>query len=94
MAKKKSGGSAGRQTDSRSKRLGVKIYGGQACVAGNIIIRQKGNKYRPGTNVSQGNDFTLHALCDGQVKFYKKKVTNFNGRKYEKTFVEVVPTNA
>ncbi len=94
MAKKKSGGSAGRQTDSRSKRLGVKIYGGQACVAGNIIIRQKGNKYRAGSNVGTGNDFTLHALVNGEVKFYKKRITNFNGRKYEKTFVEVVPSNA
>ncbi len=94
MAKKKSGGSASRQTDSRSKRLGVKIYGGQKCIPGNIIIRQKGNKYRAGENVGTGKDFTLHALVDGDVRFYKKRITNFNGRKYEKTFVEVVPANS
>lgn len=59
--------------DSRSKRLGVKIWGGQAIIAGNIIIRQKGSKVRPGEGVLQGKDFTLMALRPGIVKFYQKQ---------------------
>lgn len=90
MAKKKAAGSTKNLRDSRSKRRGVKIYGGQFCVSGNIIVRQKGTKFRPGNNVDMGKDFTLFATNDGQVNFYRKKVTKFNGRKYEQVFVEVI----
>jgi large subunit ribosomal protein L27 len=90
MATKKAAGSSKNGRDSRSKRLGVKIYGDQACTAGNIILRQKGSQYRAGENVGTGVDFTLFALKDGKVTFYEKKVLKFNGRKYKKTFVKVV----
>jgi large subunit ribosomal protein L27 len=90
MATKKAAGSSKNGRDSRSKRLGVKIYGDQACTAGNIILRQRGSKYRAGENVGTGVDFTLFALKDGKVTFYEKKVLKFNGRKYKKTFVKVV----
>lgn len=90
MAHKKAGGSTKNGRDSVAKRLGVKIYGGQPCKAGNVIIRQKGTKYRPGDNVGMGNDYTLFALTDGEVKFFRKKVQRFDGRKYERTFVSVV----
>lgn len=90
MATKKAAGSSKNGRDSRSKRLGVKIYGDQACTAGNIILRQKGSQYRAGENVGTGVDFTLFALKDGKVTFYEKKVQKFNGRKYKKTFVKVV----
>ncbi len=90
MATKKAGGSSKNGRDSRSKRLGVKIYGDQACIAGNIILRQKGSTYRAGNNVGTGKDFTLYALTDGKVSFSRKKVIRFDGRKYERTFVAVV----
>lgn len=90
MATKKAAGSSKNGRDSRSKRLGVKIYGDQACLSGNIILRQKGSTYRPGENVGQGVDFTLYALKDGKVSFYEKKVKRFDGRKYKRTFVKVV----
>lgn len=90
MATKKAAGSSKNGRDSRSKRLGVKIYGDQACTAGNIILRQRGSQYRAGENVGTGVDFTLFALKDGKVTFYEKKVQKFNGRKYKKTFVKVV----
>ena len=69
MAHKKAGGSTRNGGDSESKRLGVKIYGGQPAVAGNIIVRQRGTKYHPGRNVGVGRDYTLFALTDGVVKF-------------------------
>lgn len=69
MAHKKGQGSVKNGRDSRSKRLGVKKYGGQAVIAGNIIIRQRGTKVHPGLNVGCGKDHTLFALTDGQVKF-------------------------
>ena len=69
MAHKKGQGSVKNGRDSRSKRLGVKKYGGQAVIAGNIIIRQRGTKVHPGVNVGCGKDHTLFALTDGQVKF-------------------------
>lgn len=69
MAHKKGQGSVKNGRDSRSKRLGVKKYGGQAVVAGNIIIRQRGTKFQPGRNVGLGRDYTIFALVDGQVKF-------------------------
>ena len=69
MAHKKGQGSVKNGRDSRSKRLGVKKFGGQSVIAGNIIIRQRGTKVHPGVNVGCGKDHTLFALTDGQVKF-------------------------
>ena len=73
MAHKKGEGSVKNGRDSQSKRLGVKIYGGQPAIAGNIIIRQRGTQYHPGQNVGVGKDFTLFALTDGLVEFKKGK---------------------
>jgi large subunit ribosomal protein L27 len=81
MAHKKGEGSVKNGRDSHSKRLGVKLFGGQSAISGNIIIRQKGNAYHPGVNVGQGKDFTLFALNDGTVTFRKTK---------DKTFVSVL----
>ena len=73
MAHKKGAGSSKNGRESHSKRLGVKIFGGQAAIAGNIIVRQRGTKYNPGENVGLGKDHTLFALTDGLVSFRKKK---------------------
>jgi large subunit ribosomal protein L27 len=73
MAHKKGEGSVKNGRDSQSKRLGVKIYGGQPAIAGNIIIRQRGTQYHPGKNVGVGLDFTLFALKDGVVEYKKGK---------------------
>ena len=73
MAHKKGEGSVKNGRDSQSKRLGVKIFGGQAAVAGNIILRQRGTEYHPGKNVGVGRDFTIFALTDGVVEFRKSK---------------------
>ena len=81
MAHKKGEGSVKNGRDSQSKRLGVKIFGGQATVAGNIILRQRGTVYHPGKNVGIGRDFTIFALTDGVVEFRKTKG--------DKTFVSV-----
>ena len=72
MAHKKGVGSSKNGRESHSKRLGVKIYGGQSAIAGNIIIRQRGTQHHPGENVGMGKDHTLHALVDGTVVFRKK----------------------
>lgn len=72
MAHKKGAGSSKNGRDSESKRLGVKIFGGQAAIAGNIIIRQRGTKHHPGENVGIGKDHTLYALKDGIVTFQTK----------------------
>jgi large subunit ribosomal protein L27 len=69
MAQKKGGGSTRNGRDSETKRLGVKVYGGQAINAGGIIVRQRGTKVHPGVNVGMGKDHTLFALIDGQVEF-------------------------
>jgi large subunit ribosomal protein L27 len=86
MAHKKGEGSVKNGRDSQSKRLGVKIFGGQPAIAGNIIVRQRGTQYHPGTNVGVGKDFTLFALSDGVVEFRK-------GRN-ERTTVSVVSAEA
>jgi large subunit ribosomal protein L27 len=85
MAHKKAGGSSKNGRDSESKRLGVKIYGGERVVAGNIIVRQRGTKFHPGVNVGVGRDHTLYAKADGQVKFQKKGPKN-------RQFVSVEPS--
>ena len=81
MAHKKGEGSVKNGRDSQSKRLGVKIFGGQSAIAGNIIIRQRGTQYHPGKNVGVGRDFTIFAMTDGMVEFRKSKG--------DKTFVSV-----
>ena len=73
MAHKKAGGSSNNGRDSAGRRLGVKKYGGQAVIPGNIIIRQRGTKYYPGTNVGMGKDHTLYALTEGRVTFSRKR---------------------
>ena len=84
MAHKKAGGSSRNGRDSAGRRLGVKIFGGQAVIPGNIIVRQRGNKWWPGEGVGQGKDHTLFATVEGQVKFHK----GLKGR----TFIAVLPT--
>jgi large subunit ribosomal protein L27 len=73
MAHKKGAGSSRNGRESESKRLGVKLFGGQLAKAGNIIIRQRGTRHNPGENVGMGKDHTLFALCDGIIEFQKKK---------------------
>ena len=73
MAHKKAGGSSRNGRDSRGQRLGVKKFGGETVVAGNIIIRQRGTTYHPGNGVGLGTDYTIFAVIDGVVKFSKKK---------------------
>lgn len=86
MAHKKGEGSVKNNRDSQSKRLGVKIFGGQPAISGNVIIRQRGTVYHPGKNVGVGKDFTLFALTDGLVEFKKGR----NNR----TIVSVAPAEA
>jgi large subunit ribosomal protein L27 len=83
MAHKKAGGSSRNGRDSAGRRLGVKIYGGQEVIPGNIIVRQRGTKHWPGTNVGMGRDHTLFALTGGRVVFTK----GLKGR----SFVSIVP---
>ncbi len=90
MAHRKAGGSTRLGRDSISKRLGVKIYGSQKVESGNIIVRQRGTKIHPGTNVARGEDDTLFATADGTVKFMDKKVKNFTGKLTKRKFVSVV----
>ena len=89
MAHKKAGGSTSLGRDSVSKRLGVKVFGGQKVTAGGIIIRQKGEKYEAGDNVGVGGDYTIYASKSGEVKFVKKAIKSFSGSKKEKTVVSV-----
>ena len=83
MAHKKAAASTKNGRESESKRLGVKIYGGQVCIAGNILVRQRGTQHHPGNNVGIGKDHTLYALTDGVVEFRR--------RRGNKIFVSVVP---
>ncbi|AVM49016.1 50S ribosomal protein L27 [Capnocytophaga sp. oral taxon 878] len=86
MAHKKGVGSSKNGRESHSKRLGVKIFGGQAAFAGNIIVRQRGTQHNAGENVYVGKDHTLHAKIDGIVKFEKKK--------NDKSYVSIIPLEA
>ena len=83
MAHKKGAGSSRNGRESESKRLGVKVYGGQLAKAGNIIVRQRGTTHHPGSNVGIGKDHTLFALIDGTVEFRK--------RRNNKSFVSILP---
>ena len=85
MSHKKGGGSSSNGRDSNSKRLGVKKYGGEAVIPGNIIVRQRGTHFRPGNNVGMGKDYTIFSLIDGHVKFETKL-----GRKH----ISVYPAEA
>jgi len=91
MAHKKAGGSTAWGRESQSKRLGVKLYGGQFAPAGSIIIRQRGTKYRPGKNVRKGADDTLYAAVEGTVQFLKMKKPRFDGKLKLTSIVTVVP---
>ena len=84
MAHKKGAGSSRNGRESESKRLGVKLFGGQTAKAGNIIVRQRGTKHYPGLNVGIGKDHTLFALIDGEVQFRKKS--------NNKSYVSVIPS--
>jgi large subunit ribosomal protein L27 len=86
MAHKKGVGSSENGRDSHSKRLGVKLFGGEVARAGNILVRQRGTKFHPGLNVGQGRDFTLFALTDGTVEYKKSRK--------DRTFVSVMPAPA
>lgn len=94
MAHRKAGGSTSLGRDSVSKRLGVKIFGGQYAAVGNIILRQRGTKFHPGENVKRGEDDTLFALVSGVVEFQTRKVKNFTGKLARRMFVHVVPQKA
>jgi len=83
MAHKQAGGSSRNGRDSNSKRLGVKRFGGENVVAGNILVRQRGTKWKPGKNVGLGTDHTIFALVDGQVKFETKRD--------DRTYISIVP---
>ena len=86
MAHKKGVGSSKNGRESAAQRLGIKIFGGEKCVAGNIIVRQRGTVHNPGNNVGMGRDHTLFALCDGTVQFKK-------GRE-DRSYVSVLPDAA
>jgi large subunit ribosomal protein L27 len=86
MAHKKAGGSSKNGRDSESKRLGVKMYGGEEALAGNILVRQRGTRFHAGTNVGIGRDHTLFAKKDGEVRFERKGPKN-------RQFVSVVGAN-
>ena len=83
MAHKKAGGSSRNGRDSAGKRLGVKLFGGQACLAGNILVRQRGTQWHPGSNVGIGRDHTLFAKIEGRV--------SFNTKAKGRTYVSVLP---
>ena len=83
MAHKKAGGSSRNGRDSIGKRLGVKMFGGQKIIAGNILVRQRGSTYHAGKNVGTGKDFTLFALTEGVVKFHR-------GRR-DRRYISVIP---
>ncbi|MFH1284092.1 MAG: 50S ribosomal protein L27 [Candidatus Peregrinibacteria bacterium] len=90
MSHKKAGGSTANGRDSVAKRLGVKVFGGEAIKAGGIIIRQRGTKFFPGENVGMGRDHTIFALKEGKVHFTKKALKKYDGRKFKDTIVNVV----
>ncbi|HAL50566.1 MAG: 50S ribosomal protein L27 [Candidatus Uhrbacteria bacterium GW2011_GWD2_41_121] len=90
MSHKKAAGSTSNGRDSLAKRLGLKKSDGQSVKVGQILIRQRGTKYRPGKNVKTGADDTLYAGIDGTVKFSKKQIAGFNGKLKQRTLVHVI----
>lgn len=91
MSHKKAAGSTKNLRDSKSKRLGVKAFGGQKVIAGSIIIRQRGTKYFPGENVGMGKDYTIFTKIDGVVNFTEKKQKKYDNRVFKNRFVNVLP---
>lgn len=92
MAHKKAGGSTSYGRDSQGQRLGIKLYAGEMAKVGNIIVRQKGTKVRPGINVRMGSDNTLYAVAAGIVKFTDKKVKRYTGEYKTAKFANVEAT--
>lgn len=90
MSHTKAGGSSKNGRDSQSKRLGVKLFGGQEVKPGDIVVRQRGNKFQPGVGVGNGKDFTIYATQSGYVSFTQKRRTAFTGTKHRKTVVNVI----
>ena len=90
MAHKKAGGSTANGRDSQAKRLGVKKFGGQTVIAGNIIIRQRGTKFHPGQNVGMGKDHTIFALIPGKVVFQERQLRKYDSRVFKDKIVSVV----
>jgi large subunit ribosomal protein L27 len=90
MAHKKAGGSTSNGRDSHGQRLGVKLYAGEHAKIGSIIVRQRGSKVRPGTNVRMGKDDTLYSITEGIVNFTEKKVRRFTGAFKTVKFANVV----
>jgi large subunit ribosomal protein L27 len=90
MASKKAGGTAKNLTDSKPKYLGVKLYAGQTAQPGDIIVRQRGTRMLPGTNVGIGKDHTLFALAEGKVAFRLVRKGNFNGTSTKRSKVDVI----
>jgi large subunit ribosomal protein L27 len=91
MAHKKAGGSTGNVRDSQGQRLGVKKYAGERAKSGNILVRQRGSKIRPGLNVMAGKDDTLFAIADGVVKYSTRRITSYTGRIKHVKFANVLP---
>jgi len=89
MAHTKAGGSTRLGRDSQGQRLGVKLYAGEKAIIGNILVRQRGSKIRPGLNVRMGKDNTLYAVADGIVKFSQKTIVTFAGAKKVAKFVNI-----
>ncbi|MEI8072502.1 MAG: 50S ribosomal protein L27 [Candidatus Saccharibacteria bacterium] len=90
MSHTKAGGSTKNGRDSQSKRLGVKLFGGQDVSSGDIIVRQRGTKFEPGVGVGTGKDFTIYAMQSGKVQFSQARKQAFTGTKKRKTVVSVV----
>lgn len=91
MAHKKAGGSTQNIRDSKPKFRGIKKFGGESVVPGNIIARQKGSKYGAGENTYMGGDFTIHAAIEGKVKFHEKRMLKFDNNHRHKTVISVEP---
>lgn len=91
MSHKKAGGSTKNGRDSQSKRLGVKLFGGQVASAGSIIVRQRGTEYFPGENTGLGKDYSIYAQVDGIVRFTEKKLKKYDGRLFKNKIVSVIP---
>ncbi len=89
MSKTKAGGTTKNVHDSPGKRLGVKLYGGQMAIAGNIVVRQRGSRMEPGEGTRMGKDQTIFATRSGNVKFTLKQITKFTGQKVRRTFVSI-----
>lgn len=90
MAHKKAGGSSKNGRDSRSKRRGIKVFGGQIVKPGNIIVRQKGTQYFPGQGVKMGRDYTIYAIEAGTIQYRERRFSKYDGRIFRETVVDVV----